>query len=57
VAFSRDGTVASVVITKPPYGSTAEATCVAGRLKLARVAPFEGPPGIVDYTFSIPAPK
>ena len=54
VTFQPDGSVSNTTIDKPPYAGTPEATCVSSRFKLARTQPFEGPPGVLEYTFTVP---
>jgi len=51
--FSKDGAVARITIG-PPYADTPEGACILDRLGRARVAPFRGPPGAVNYAFNIP---
>jgi hypothetical protein len=54
VTFANDGSAMSSVIVGPPYEGTPVGDCAAARMKLARMAKFEGPPGIANYTFHIP---
>lgn len=54
VTFANDGSAMSSVIVGPPYEGTPVGDCAASRMKLARMAKFEGPPGIANYTFHIP---
>jgi hypothetical protein len=54
VTFGNDGQVKHAVVDEPPFAGTTEASCVASRMKLARIKPFEGPLGTLVYTFHIP---
>ncbi len=53
VTFANDGTAMSSVILGAPYEGTPVGECAASRFKLAHVTKFDGPPGVVDYTFHI----
>ena len=54
VTFRPDGHADRAVVDEPPFGGTPEGSCVASRFKQAKIAPFEGPPGSIVYTFHIP---
>jgi hypothetical protein len=54
VVFNPDGRVDKAMIDEPPFGGTPEATCVASRFKMAKMAPFEGAPGTIVYQFNLP---
>jgi hypothetical protein len=54
VTFGPDGRVERAVIDEPPFMGTPEGACVSSRFKQAKMAPFEGGPGSVVYTFHIP---
>ena len=53
VTFENDGTVSKVDILGKPYVGTPEGTCVASRLRKAKVAPFHGAAVTIDYGFTI----
>jgi serine/threonine protein kinase len=53
VAFGNDGNVISSAIVGPPFEGTPVGDCVANRLKFAKAPKFEGPPGVLDYTFTV----
>jgi hypothetical protein len=53
VLFTSDGQ-ANQVSLEAPYQGTTEGTCVVNLLKRAKMDPFEGPPGQVRFTFSLP---
>ena len=36
------------------YAGTSEASCIASRFKLAKMQSFEGPAGVIEYTFNVP---
>jgi hypothetical protein len=54
VTFNPDGRVDHAVIDQPPFAGSPEGACVASRFKQAKMAPFQGAPGSVVYTFHIP---
>jgi eukaryotic-like serine/threonine-protein kinase len=53
VSFAPSGAVTQVTV-QPPYAGTKEGTCVATQLRQAKMAPFEGPGGSVNYAFTVP---
>jgi hypothetical protein len=53
VTFGNDGTVMTAVMLGPPYEGTAVGDCAASRFKFSHAPKFEGPPGVVDYNFTI----
>lgn len=53
VIFGNAGNVTSAVMFGPPYEGTPVGDCAASRFKAARVPPFQGPPGTVEYGFRI----
>ena len=54
VTFTPDGRADRAMVDEPPFSGTPEATCVSSRFKQAKMAPFEGAPGSIVYTFTIP---
>jgi serine/threonine protein kinase len=54
VTFAPDGHAQHAAIDEPPFAGTPEGACVSSRFRQAKVAPFEGAPGSVVYTFHIP---
>ncbi len=54
VTFNPDGHADRAVVDEPPFVGTPEGACVSSRFKQAKIAPFEGSPGTVAYTFHIP---
>lgn len=53
VTFRSDGSVATVVIDKPPYAGTSVGSCVGSRYRGARMTPFEGGDYTVEHAFDI----
>ena len=53
VTFANAGNVSSAQIVGAPYEGTPVGDCAAGRFRMARVSPFEGAPGVVEYGFRI----
>lgn len=53
VTFANSGAVSSVEMVGAPYAGTPVGDCASSRFKMARVTPFEGSPGVVDYAFRI----
>ncbi len=51
--FRYDGSVAHIRVG-PPYADTPEGACVLDHLGRARVPPFRGPSGAVNYVFNLP---
>jgi hypothetical protein len=56
VTFGPDGRVQRASVDQPPFAGTSEGACVASRFQQAKVAPFEGSPASITYTFHIPPP-
>jgi hypothetical protein len=54
VTFSADGRAQSALVTQPPFAGTPEGACVSSRFAQAKIAPFDGAPASVAYTFHIP---
>jgi hypothetical protein len=54
VTFTPDGKVDRAMVDEPPFVATPEGACVASRFKQAKMAPFQGAPGSIVYTFHIP---
>jgi eukaryotic-like serine/threonine-protein kinase len=52
VAFNWEGGVAQITIG-PPYANTQEGACIRERFGKAQMAPFRGPPGAVNYVFTL----
>jgi hypothetical protein len=52
VNFANDGSVSAVTVASP-FTGTATGACVADALAAAHVVPFTGPPGVVEYRFSV----
>jgi hypothetical protein len=52
VTFSNDGSVMHVSIGRP-FDGTPEGTCVVDRFRGARVGPFGGPVGALNYNFTV----
>jgi len=53
VVFANDGSVRSAHVA-PPFTGTPEGDCAEARFGTARIAPFEGAPGVIDHRFLIP---
>jgi hypothetical protein len=54
VTFSPDGHADRAIVDEPPFTGTPEGACVSSRFKQAKIAPFQGAPGSLVYTFHIP---
>jgi eukaryotic-like serine/threonine-protein kinase len=54
VTFNPDGHADRATVDEPPFTGTPEGACVASRFKQAKIAPFQGAPGSIVYTFHIP---
>jgi hypothetical protein len=52
ITFSSNGTVSSVTVGEP-FSGTSTGTCIIGALKEAKMPPFSGLPGTVNYPLSI----
>jgi hypothetical protein len=55
VTFVSDGSVSKVAIGTP-FRGTPTGNCVSDLLSTARVPPFSGKPGTVDYQFFVKEP-
>jgi len=53
VTFTNDGTVTNIVL-RAPYAGTKEGECVADLFRGARMGPFKGAHGTINYMFKVP---
>jgi serine/threonine-protein kinase len=54
VTFNTDGSVASAVLSGPPFAGTPVGECVLARFRTAKISSFEGSSQAVSYTFTVP---
>ena len=52
-AFKNDGSVMKIM-TGPPYAGTKQGACLGAHFRAARMPPFAGTPGAINYTFIVP---
>ena len=52
MTFGNDGSVIHLTMG-PPFSGTPEGACIADRFRGARVQPFRGTPGAINYNFTL----
>lgn len=53
VTFTNTGSVARVAISAAPFGGTDVGQCVMDLYRATKIAPFDGPPVVVEHGFEI----